>query len=467
MATDPRQPGVDRRLNIIMIELWGGIECTVNRVGDHYFDQVAWTGHERRLDDLDRFAELGLRTLRYPVLWERVIPDDPTQPDWTWTDERLARLRELGIRPIVGLCHHGSGPRWTGLLDPEFPHHMARFARMVIERYPWLDAFTPINEPLTTARFAALYGHWHPHGTHEKQMARALIQQCQAVRLAMQEIRHVNPTAQLVQTEDLGYVWSTPALKYQADYENDRRWLSLDLLFGRVTDAHPIRERLIWLGVPADELQAMADDPCPPDVVGGNYYVTSERFLDHRLDRYPERFHGGNGYEAYADIEAVRVRADGMIGARGLLKQAWERYGRQVALTEAHLGATTPQEQVRWVGQLWRDAVDLEREGIAVRAVTIWSLLGMWNWHCLVTRDEKVYEPGVFDTRRLRPQPTALAALVRSLAAGNLPGWIESIEPGWWERPDRLLYPPVDVHGNDVAPLESGWATSFRSRHVA
>src|SRR5438046_2909799 len=52
------------------LELWGGIECTHNRVGDACFDQVAWTGHDRRPDDLERFADLGIRTLRYPALWE-------------------------------------------------------------------------------------------------------------------------------------------------------------------------------------------------------------------------------------------------------------------------------------------------------------------------------------------------------------------------------------------------------------
>ena len=28
-----------------MIDIWGGIECTVNRVGDAYFDQLAMSGH--------------------------------------------------------------------------------------------------------------------------------------------------------------------------------------------------------------------------------------------------------------------------------------------------------------------------------------------------------------------------------------------------------------------------------------
>src|SRR4051812_9715572 len=40
------------------LELWGGHECTVNRVGDRYFDQTVRTGHEHRIEDLARFAEM-------------------------------------------------------------------------------------------------------------------------------------------------------------------------------------------------------------------------------------------------------------------------------------------------------------------------------------------------------------------------------------------------------------------------
>ena len=117
------------------LELWGGVECTLNRVGDAYFDQLERNGHDSRGEDLDRFAALGLRALRYPVLWERVAPDGLDRADWRWPDERLGRLRELGIRPIVGLIHHGSGPRHTSLVDPGFVDGLATFARVAAERY--------------------------------------------------------------------------------------------------------------------------------------------------------------------------------------------------------------------------------------------------------------------------------------------------------------------------------------------
>src|SRR5437588_6890436 len=88
------------------LELWGGVECIINRVGDAYYDQLERNGHLRRLDDLDLFAELGIRALRYPVQWERIAPNGLGNADWSWADERLERLRALGIRPFVGLVHH-------------------------------------------------------------------------------------------------------------------------------------------------------------------------------------------------------------------------------------------------------------------------------------------------------------------------------------------------------------------------
>ncbi|MBD0334249.1 MAG: family 1 glycosylhydrolase, partial [Cyanobacteria bacterium Co-bin13] len=146
------------------LEVWAGIECTVNRVGDNYGDQLQRNGHENRIEDLDLFASLGIRAIRYPVLWERTAPNGVEQADWSWADERLERLRQLDICPIVGLLHHGSGPRYTSMVDPLFGEKLAEYAQAVAERYPWVSRYTPVNEPLTTARFSGLYGLWYPHG---------------------------------------------------------------------------------------------------------------------------------------------------------------------------------------------------------------------------------------------------------------------------------------------------------------
>ena len=60
----------------------------------------------------------------------------------------------------------------------------------------------------------------------------------------MRAIREVNPAARLLATEDVGKTFATRDLQYQADHENDRRWLTFDLLAGRVVAGHPLYD---WL----------------------------------------------------------------------------------------------------------------------------------------------------------------------------------------------------------------------------
>ena len=125
---------------MLKLELWGGHECTVNRVHDVYRDQTILSGHQDRLSDLALFAELGIKALRYPVVWERVAPEAPTERDWRWTDERLGEIRRLGMRPIAGLLHHGSGPAYTSLVSDDFVSLFADYAGN-LPLYPKLHAW--------------------------------------------------------------------------------------------------------------------------------------------------------------------------------------------------------------------------------------------------------------------------------------------------------------------------------------
>ncbi|HKG81238.1 MAG TPA: hypothetical protein VKA78_17505, partial [Pyrinomonadaceae bacterium] len=332
-------------------EVWAGVECTVNRVGDAYSDQLERSGHALRIKDLERLADLGVRRLRYPILWERTAPEDLDKSDWSWSDERMSQLQRLGLTPIVGLVHHGSGPRSTNLLDPEFPEKLAQYAAAVAQRYPWVTEYTPVNEPLTTARFSCLYGHWYPHQRDTLLFAKAFLAQCRGTILSMRSIRAVNPAARLIQTEDLGKTFSTPTLAYQAEFENERRWLTFDVLSRRLEPHTPMWDYFRWLGIETSELQWFLDNEITPDVLGVNHYITSERFLDERTLRYPADFKGGNGRHFYADVEAVRVCAEGVAGPKEILREAWERYRLPLAVTEVHLGCTR-EEQLRWVKEV-------------------------------------------------------------------------------------------------------------------
>ena len=421
------------------LQLWGGLECTVNRVGDRYNDQIRLSGHHDRLDDLDQFADLGVTAIRYPLLWERTAAAGADAADWAWADARLARLQALNIGVIAGLVHHGSGPSHTDLLDPGFAVGLGSYAGQVAERYPWIVDWTPVNEPLTTARFSALYGHWYPHHRDEGAFWRALVNQVDGTRLAMRAVRRVNPAARLIQTDDLGRTYATTRLAEQAAFDNLRRWSGWDLLFGRVTPQHPLFDRIARFGL-GDRLRAIADDPCPPDVIGVNHYLTSDRFLDHRLRSYPEHTHGDNGRMSYADVEAVRVLEPTPAGLRGALQEAWQRYRTPLAITEVHNGCTR-EEQLRWAAQAWDTAEALRSDGVDISAVTAWALLGSHGWNTLLTAPG-TYETGVFDTSTADPRPTALAKLWRGLPRGDVRHPVAD-EPGWWQRADRLLHPRV------------------------
>jgi dTDP-4-dehydrorhamnose reductase len=425
------------------LELWGGIECTVARIGDEVRDQSRETGHHARLDDLDRIAELGIGTLRYPVLWETISPDSPDVADFTWHDERLACLRELDIKPIVTLCHHGSGPRYTSLIDPAFPDLLARHAARVAERYPDVMQYTPVNEPLTTARFSGLYGHWYPHGTSYHTFLRALVNECKATVLAMRAIRKVRPDAQLVQTEDFGKTFSTPLLEYQARHENERRWLTFDLLCGYVMRDHPWWQTLLDHGISESELELFDAGDSAPDIIGINHYLTSERYLDQRLSRYPDHHSGGNARHRYADAEAIRMPLDPeQIGPAARLREVWERYRRPVAVTEVHHGCTR-EEQLRWLVEIWNAARLVRSEGADIRAITVWSLFGTVDWNSLLTRPDGCYEPGPFDVRGPAPRRTALAQAAQALAKQGHFNHPVLDRAGWWRRDVRFYRPPL------------------------
>jgi dTDP-4-dehydrorhamnose reductase len=422
-------------------EIWGGIECTINRINDTFLDQLTF-GNYYQQPCHDSIASLGIKKLRFPVLWERHQPTKDTSIDWSWTTAQLDYFKANNIDVIAGLVHHGSGPSFTNLLDPAFPELLAQYAKKVAEQFPWLTYYTPVNEPLTTARFSALYGLWYPHACDDKSFLKALIHQIKGVVLSMQEIRKVNPEARLIQTEDLGKTYSTPLLSYQARFENERRWLTYDLLLGKVTDKHKLWNYFIKNDISPDELNFFQENVCEPHIIGFNYYVTSERYLDERLHLYPEHTHGSNKKHRYADVEAVRVELQEPIGLEVLLTDAWERFGRPMALTEVHLHCHR-EEQLRWFSYVWNTCNKAKSTGIDIQAVTAWALLGSHGWDKLLTQPNGTYEPGVFDLRSGQPRQTALTKYIKNITgASDNEHHLVQVE-GWWQRHTRYLHDPV------------------------
>lgn len=423
------------------LEMWGGIECTLNRVGNKFINQCEKNGHYKRISDLELFKNLGIKKLRYPCLWEEVAPENIDHFNWDSLDKRLNILRSLDLQVIAGFLHHGSGPKYTSLVEPEFPEKFSFYARAFAVRYPWVEDYTPINEINTTARFSCLYGHWYPHMKNDTYYLKAILNQVKATVLAMREIRKVNPRARLIQTDDLGKCQSTIPLKYQCDFENHRRWLSFDLLNGMVKKDHDLYEYFLKNKISAEELSWFEMNPCPPDVIGINHYHLSNRFLDHKVNLYPEEFQGGNGIDKYADIGAIDTGQAEMVTPENLFTEVWDRYHKPIAVTECHTRGHR-EAQMRWLNEIWQTANKLRSKKIQFEAVTAWSLLGTYDWHTLCQTDENFYEPGVFDLRHphKRPFETGLSKLVRELAHKGLSTSPLLSSEGTWKTQRRVLW---------------------------
>lgn len=207
-----------------------------------------------------------------------------------------------------------------------------------------------------------------------------------------------------------------------------------------VNHNHRMWSHLQSAGISEQALGWFLDHPCPPDIIGINHYLTSERYIDETLERYPSVCIGSNGQDRYADVEAIRVLKNGTCGIYGILQEAWERYGRPLAVTEVHLGCTR-EEQMRWLLEVWESAHNLRTEGVDVRAVTGWSLFGSYDWNSLLTQFAGHYEPGIFDLRSGAPRPTALAEMMRALAEGRT----SPISDRLIEQSDNVLVSPTYV----------------------
>ena len=418
-------------------EIWGGIECSYTRIKELYGDQLDYCGHYRRgIEDIQRIAELGIKAIRYPVIWER-YRETNDDISWTWLERQLNTLRYLKIIPIAGLLHHGSGPINATLLDPAFPLEMAKYGGQVAQRFPWLEHYTPINEPLTTARFCGLYGLWYPHRKSAKSFIEIFLNEMKAIVLAMKAIRDINPNAKLIQTEDLGKIYSTKLLKYQADFENERRWLTNDLLCGMVKPGHPMWEYFLWVGVSQRSLEFFLENPCRPHRIGLDYYITSERFLDEDLDKYPVETHGSNGKHRYADVEAIRVRHDYAHGPEVLIKECWERYKIPIVITEVHINGT-PDEQVAWFSYVRKACLKLIHEGADIRAITAWALFGSYGWSKLLTQNPGEYERGVFDVCSGELISTSYTDFIKNLIQNPTTACTARYH-GWWESDERFI----------------------------
>jgi dTDP-4-dehydrorhamnose reductase len=405
------------------LEFWASPEPTIARIDERrYRDQRIETGHYSRDGDIERLSVLGVSGARYPVLWESVAPVDPELRDYTWERRRLRLLEKHGLEPIVTLLHHGSGPRYTSLLDEAFPQLFAAYAEATAREFPHVRRWTPINEPLTTARFSALYGTWYPNERDDRAFGRALVNELHGYLLAAKRIAAVIPGAEFMITEDLqSFTASDARAQSYADFKRARAYLSVDLACGNVDAQHPLWTYLTRrCDIPVERLDLLRSLARPPDLLGWNYYPNSERHLGTL----------SNGDIRNVPLVDVSPRP---LNPKPMLRAAWQRYGLPMALAEVHV-IGNDWERVRWLVQRHDDVLELRAEGLALRAFGAWAAFGLVDWNSLLCKVGSGIEDGIYSFAGPGSEPasTIVGDAIRALSKGFQPP--NAATPGWWER---------------------------------
>jgi beta-glucosidase/6-phospho-beta-glucosidase/beta-galactosidase len=367
-----------------------GIECSNPRIAGPdgrplRRDLLEECGHYKHWKtDLKLVKELGIPCLRYG-LPNHLIHLGPDKFDWSFADEVMEELRRLWITPILDLMHFGI-PDWMGdFQNPEMPVLFAHYAGEIAKRYPWVRAYTPVNEIYVASRNSGWEGRWNERLRSERGFVTALKHLVAANLLADAAIARQRPNAVVVQSESAEYTHHvSTAPSHEVKLRNKLIFLSLDLLYSKSPDA----DVLMFLydnGMTRDEFMwFMRTAPAGFQIMGNDYYGHNEKLL------LPD------GRMTYGED---------VLGWYLITMRYYHRYYKPVMHTET--STPDPELNPRWLWKQWANVLRMRRDGVPVLGFTWYSLIDQIDWDTqLAEKNGRLNACGLFDLDR-RPRPVA------------------------------------------------------------
>jgi beta-glucosidase/6-phospho-beta-glucosidase/beta-galactosidase len=368
-----------------------GIECSYPTIhnGTWRFDAMEACDHYKRWEeDLELVTKIGIKFLRYGPPLHRVFLG-PNKYNWDFLDQVCAGMQMRGITPILDLCHFGV-PDWLeNFQNPEFPKRMAEYAGAVARRYPWIRMYTPVNEMYVTTRNSALYGMWNEQLESETAYVTATKHVVQASILMTHSILNEIPDAVMLTSESSEFNQSCcpdESVVKIADFENQRRFIALDLLYG-VRPREDICTYLEENGITSDELNWMLEQsPGDRTILGIDYYEWNEVLIDE------------NG---------KRLSLGELFGWYVITAQYFDRYKRVMMHSETN--HPDPKKAPAWLWRQWHNVELMRTSGIPVVGFTWYSLTDQIDWGQGMTQAlGNVYPVGLADLNRT-PRAVGLA----------------------------------------------------------
>ena len=360
-----------------------GVECSYPTIdgGRWRIDEMAACGHYRYWrTDLERVRETGLRYLRYGPPLHLVNPRRG-QYDWAFLDDVTEEMQRLGVVPIMDLCHFGL-PDWLeNFQNPETPQALADYARAFARRYPFVRYYTPVNEMYVCARFSALEGLWNEQRRDERAFVTATRHLAKASVLMMQAIAQARPDAVFINSESGEFFQPCcpdPAVWRKADFENQRRFLALDLLYARGL-RDDMRDYLLHNGMPPEEYDwFLRQDVGARAILGVDYYEWNEKLVDVR-----------------GEVKALGE----LFGWYVIAGQYYQRYQRPMMHTETN--RMDARDGPRWLWRQWHNVQLMRQSGVPIVGFTWYSLTDQVDWDIALRQPLGDVNPvGLFDLNR-------------------------------------------------------------------
>ncbi|HEY8224285.1 MAG TPA: family 1 glycosylhydrolase [Pyrinomonadaceae bacterium] len=368
-----------------------GIECSYPTIdgGRWRIDQLRETKHYKNWKrDLELVRDLGLHYLRYgPPL--HLIFQAPGKYDWTFMDQVCETMQRLQIIPIMDLCHFGV-PDWLeNFQNRELPQRLSEYAAAFAHRYPWIKFYTPINEMYVTARMSALEGVWNEQLRSDDAFVRATCHLAKASVLMMQAIQRERPDAVFVNSESSEFYQAccpNREIRRIADFENERRFIALDLVYG-VPMRGDVYAYLIDHGLSREEYQWFVNqDVGRRAILGVDYYEWNEKLIN---------------------SEGKPENLGELFGWYVITNQYYQRYKRPVMHTETN----TPDanEAPAWLWRQWHNVQLIRQNGVPVVGFTWYSLQDQVDWNIGLSKAVgNIFPVGLYDLNR-DPRPVAQA----------------------------------------------------------
>jgi beta-glucosidase/6-phospho-beta-glucosidase/beta-galactosidase len=357
-------------------------------------DELARTQfYENWRSDLALVPDLGLKYLRFGPQYYRAHTGKDRY-DWSFSDQTFAELRRLGLTPIADLCHFGV-PDWIeDFQNPDWPELFAEYSAAFASRYDWVSLFTPVNEIFINATFSALNGWWNERLKSDRAFVTALKHMCRANIRAEEETLKVRPNAVFIQSEATSaYHEKSPRSMSRVGFENEKRFLSLDLSYGH-TVVWEIYEYLLDNGMSRDEYHWFLQHGSAMQthcIMGSDYYAGNEHWINPDASMSP---------------------SGTVFGYCVLARQYFDRYHLPIMLTETNdLG---DHEADHWLWKQWADVRELERTAVPIVGFTWYSVLDQVDWDTGLREDNGRVNPlGLYDLdRKLRAAGKAYRELI-------------------------------------------------------